>query len=176
MRRYVAMLLLVSVLTGCGGDPPPAAPPAPASPTSTTPTPVAAPTMPEEATKNTRAGAVAFVKYYVQLINHAQATGDTHGVELVSADACRSCRAFIKNVHALYRDGGTIRGGAWLIRDSAVTHIGARDWQVTVACAFSPQTIQYGDGHSRRAPAGKGVLFFALHHDSTWAVATWSRS
>ncbi len=72
--RLAAGLVACSVLlAGCGGSPAPKPLPAPrpsSSPSPTT-TPAAAPAMPEAAKAKTRAGAIAFARHYVELINYA---------------------------------------------------------------------------------------------------------
>ncbi len=81
MRRVAVGAALVLALAGCGGDPK-ADPPPSTTPTPTvSPSPSATPTvpaLPEAAKANTKAGAIAFVKYYVGLINHA-ASDRRHG-------------------------------------------------------------------------------------------------
>ena len=176
MRRYVAMLVLSVLLVGCGGDPQPAAPPAPATPTGTTPTPVAAPTMPEQATKNTRAGAVEFVKYYVKLINHAQATGDTRALTDASDNACRACTRIIDSLDRLYRDGGHIEGGAWVTdRSYAQFTRLSRTWNVELRIRYSQQWVVRPGAKTHHFTGGVQTFDFELAVDQPWKVLQWSR-
>jgi len=84
MRRFVVGAALVLLVAGCGGDPKadPSPSTSPAPSISSTPTP-SPPTLPDAAKANTKAGAIAFVKYYVELVNHAQATGDVGKLQSV---------------------------------------------------------------------------------------------
>jgi hypothetical protein len=122
-----AVSAVALVLTGCGGDPATPAPftpspsvdaSSPSSSDSTSPGPEE-PTLPAAAVGADRAAARAFVAYYVELINYAQATGNVAGLRRASTQDCRACRATTRSVSKLYREGGQIEGGAWRIRSWA---------------------------------------------------------
>src|SRR4051794_697515 len=108
-RVLVGAVVLLLALAGCGGDPKADPSPSPsvpsASPVSTTPAP---PALPEAAKANTKAGAIAFVKYYVQLINHAQATGDVAALAAVEDPGCSSCASGRRLLKKIYESGGHI--------------------------------------------------------------------
>ncbi len=76
----VAITLLVGslLITGCTGDEP--NPPSPSStsesPTDTSSPTVTVPAMPEEAKVGDAAGAEAFVRHWIDLLNYAYATGE----------------------------------------------------------------------------------------------------
>src|SRR5689334_1786838 len=102
-------LLTLTTLTACTGntgtaDPPPATP---TTTTTTTPTPTptqpVAPVMPQAAKAHTKAGAKAFVRYFWQVVNYAQATGDTAAVaDLADSKSCSQCNAGIKGIDDVY--------------------------------------------------------------------------
>ena len=80
MRRLVPPALLTVLvlpaltLAGCGGSSGDDPSPSPTVSTTTSASPTA-PALPEAAMANTKAGAVAFARHYIELINYAQATG-----------------------------------------------------------------------------------------------------
>ena len=180
MRRYVAMLVLSVLLVGCGGDPQPAAPPAPATPTGTTPTPVAAPTMPEQATKNTRAGAVEFVRYYVEVLNYAARTGNLDELTFLADRGCASCKGVAEKLGTIYSRHGHVEGGVWRIKD--LVHVAAnrtiRGWFVSVLVTFEEQEIwRTAAGPPSQIKAGSHFLSFQVgRFTDGWRVVQWSRS
>ncbi|MGY2873811.1 hypothetical protein ACVW00_001001 [Marmoricola sp. URHA0025 HA25] len=184
MRRAVlgavAVLVVVAVLlvvTGCGADPKADPSPAPStpvtSPVSTTPS---APVLPEEAKANTKAGAVAFVKYYVELINHAQATGDVGSLQAVEAKECRSCANARETLNTIYGAGGHIEGGAL---SASITSAARRpdpgEWTVFAAVSFGPQKVIRPDG-STSLKGGRSVMTLVVRYqNAAWLVDQWSR-
>lgn len=65
----------------------------------------AAPDLPEAATKNTKAGAMAFAEFYTVQMGEAFHTGDTALLRSLSAPSCAACDAVIKAVQALDEQG-----------------------------------------------------------------------
>lgn len=66
--------------------------------------------MPAEAREQTPAGAEAFIRYYVDLLNRAQRDLDTTYVTQFSAD-CDTCSALIVGLNAYAAEGYLISGG-----------------------------------------------------------------
>src|SRR4051812_44399939 len=137
-RVLVGAVVLVLALAGCGADPKADPSPSPstttASPVSTTPAP---PVLPEAAKANTKAGAIAFVKYYVELINHAQATGDVGPLAAVEDPGCESCAKGRAYISRIYGGGGHVSGGSWLVSRATAQRSG-ENWAVTVTGKFLP--------------------------------------
>lgn len=127
-RRMVASLaiglLLGLGLAGCDDDGGPAdsglpsedevtgsassSPPSPATPTPSVPEP---PTIPDAATKGGRAGAKAFVEFYIDSVNYARHTGDVGPLQQYSHPACGGCGDLIKLYRAWYQRGGWLKDG-----------------------------------------------------------------
>jgi hypothetical protein len=108
-----ALIALTIALSACSNTddtaPPPTPTPSPAATTTATaPTP---PVMPRAARAHTEAGAKAFVEYFWDVVNYAQATGDTNQLADLSADGCTGCDAGIASIKHVYADGGQIIGG-----------------------------------------------------------------
>lgn len=79
-------------------------------PTTSTPT-VAVPELPEAATVGDAAGAEAFVKHWVDVLNYAYATGDTEPVQELSLPVCELCSETVTEIEDAYGPGGHIEGG-----------------------------------------------------------------
>lgn len=109
----VAVLVL---LTGCAADEPA---PQPAPSTATTPSPssatssppVAVPQLPEAATVGDAAGAEAFVRHWVDVLNYAYQTGDTAPLDAITLPDCELCEGSAADIENVYRSGGLLEGG-----------------------------------------------------------------
>ena len=131
-RVLIGLALLT--LTGCSGSADPSPPPTTRStPTSAAPSPTASPTvpvMPEAAKAHTKAGAKAFVRYFWQVVNYAQATGDTAAIRTLSARKCAECDAGMYAIDEVYGAGGSIGGGASTLANlrASVTRLAGLDY------------------------------------------------
>ena len=178
MRRswWGAAALLV-LLAGCGGDPKADPSPTPSeSPVSTTPSPTA-PTMPAAAAENSKAGAIAFVRYYIELINHAQATGDVEALAKVEGSNCESCANVRTSIGKIYGAGGSITGGTW----HPHLNIGLRNsdgsWLVSGYIAFDREQVKRSrDAAVEVAEGGSATTHVTVTHaNGDWKVLAWSR-
>ena len=152
-----ASLAALALLAGCSDDPSPGDPTSTSTPTGTpeTPTSTAAakptePELPDAATKATEAGARAFIAYYWDLINYAQATGDVKGLKRVSAPSCEGCNAGIDGVRDHYRSGGRVIGGAHRIAVESLAELStssgdADGFHGVVRASHDDQTIVASD-------------------------------
>jgi hypothetical protein len=132
--------------------------------------------MPDAAKANTKAGAIAFVKYYVELINRAQSTGDTDSLAAVEADRCRSCSQARNAVDHIYASGGHIEGGDWSVDiRSATRRPDVRGWTVLVFARYGAQTIVRADGKTD-LKGGSSLITFAVRRNAQWNVLQWSRA
>jgi hypothetical protein len=178
MRRSVIGFALVLLLAGCGGDPTAEPSPTPStpvtSPVSTTPTP---PAMPDAAKANTKAGAIAFVRHYIELINYAQATGDVSALEKVEDPGCESCTSVRQGVHDIYSSGGHIDGGAWSaeVRSSS-PRPDLSAWTVFTDVQYGPQQV-VRDSKTTSLGGGKSPMTFVVKSVAgQWSVLKWSRA
>ena len=89
----------------------------------------------------TKAGAVAFVRYYIELINHAQATGNTAALKAVEAPSCRSCGKGRRYIEDIYSSGGHIEGGAFRIIQVLATPMVTGIWLVTTGIRISADIV-----------------------------------
>ena len=175
MRRswWGAAALLV-LLAGCGGDPKADPSPTPSeTPVSPTPSPTA-PTMPAAAAENSKAGAIAFVRYYIELINHLQRTGDSAPLRQAALPTCKSCKSVIRAAEGIYATGGHVEGGAWSITDITATQPTSTLWQVDIKGRLAPSKVLNGPASVPTAgKGGQANAEFFLTFSSTWKVAQW---
>lgn len=175
MRRSVIGFALVLVLAGCGGDPKAEPSPTPStpvtSPVSSTPTP---PAMPDAAKANTKAGAIAFVRHYIELINYLQATGEDAPLAEASRPSCKSCGAVIRAAKSIYDAGGHIEGGTWTISGAAASQPTSGLWSVRVTGRIAPsKVVGTGSATPKTGSGGPGDAEFFLTFTSQWGVSQW---
>lgn len=122
--RLVAGLAAAALLSGCGGTPEPGpvadrsaspAPSASTSPSASPSTSPVAPVMPAAAKKRTKAGAEAFVTFYVTILNYAGTHGETAGLRDIALPTCIKCKALADGIDDIYSRGGHINGGGWTV-------------------------------------------------------------
>ena len=113
MRRMV-LPVLVMMLVGCSGEPDP--PEETASPTPE----ITAPALPELADDDSPAGAEAFARHYIEVLNYASATGDTDPLDELSSEHCSGCRKYIDLYRSTYEDGGFFKDSDWKVEESQV--------------------------------------------------------
>ena len=179
-RQLLLLLAVVAalVLTGCGDSADPASPPR-ASPTSTSsPSVSAAPSLPPAAAAHTKAGAIAFVRHYIALINYSQATGDVTALDRVEATNCSSCRSVRKQLTKMYRAGGWIRGGQLqVVKVQALRGATTGSFNVDVAVRSRPERVREADGQMHRIPGGGNIITVIVHpRNSGWVVFQWTRA
>lgn len=114
MKRILAATAALLALSACGSqDPPSAAGPSSAPPAPTTkPTPSGPvpPTMPAAARQRTKAGAIAFAKYYWRVVDYATATLDTTPLRRLRLGSCGQCRGSEQWLHEVRKAHGRIHG------------------------------------------------------------------
>jgi hypothetical protein len=184
IRAAVAVLVLL-LLSGCSDDDP--SPRDPSStwsptgkmetetPTSTAPEPVET-ELPAAAREASEAGARAFIEYYWELINYAQATGDVKALKAVSASTCKGCGAGIRGIKKHYGSGGTIVGGTNRIARLSLTEVtsasGIYAFQGDARVEHDAQTIVASDGSedARNSGTNEWTLYVLWVDDSRWRL------
>ena len=184
MARAAAVALAGSLLllAGCGGQDPAASPTSSATSStgttaSTSPTPTP-PTMPAAAQANTKAGAIAFVRHYIALINYAQATGDVAVLAAVEDPSCTSCLKVRRTITRIYGAGGSISGGTWHPDVKSAHHNADGTWLVSGIVTFDPEKCPAGSWRLSevRAQEGRQLTHLSVSQlEGAWRVMTWSR-
>ena len=108
MRTTTAVVVALLALLGACQQPEVLEPDPSASPSATT---SPAPTMPAQAREDSDEGAVAFVRYWLDVSNDAARSGSTEALEAVSDDSCEGCRSYIELYEEIHKNGGSLEGG-----------------------------------------------------------------
>lgn len=182
------VLALALGLVGCSdNDPEPrTAPPSveltpsPSAPTSSAP---AAPVMPEAAKGTDAAAAEAFVKFYWDTVNYAQATGDLDDLRELSAEECAACRGGLDYLEKVFSKDGHIVGGdnevAGIEIVGFVKHRGRySDAVVNLTLRTTPQSVEFpGTSKDERYAGGKSTLEMRVRLlPDERRVISWSRT
>jgi len=133
--------------------------------------------MPAEAEGNTRKGAKAFVRHYIETLNYTTATGDTSTLAALDDGSCRSCSAIIGRVRNVYGAGGSIESRGWVIKSLAVVGQPKRPL-VDAGLLLSPQSVtkQRGDRPVRFKGGRLPVTFRLIRVGHGWRVDEWARA
>lgn len=179
-RAGLAAAVAVVALFGCTDDQPgtapttlpsitltPSAPATPSDPAAPSPTP------PAQASAHTPDGAAAFVRFYIDLINTAYATGASQPLRAYATDECDSCTSIAGAVDDIYADGGRAIGGQLTINTLTPTGV-AEGVQTAVLVHTSKSEFEELDesGEIRDSvPAETRLLLYDLSWiDTTWRV------
>ena len=187
MRRHprlvvVGLLLaLLGLVAGCGGNPKPETLPSPTPSPSSSATATAGPSppvLPAAAKARSLAGARAFARHYISLINYAQATGRVDSLSAVEAAGCKSCASSERYLSDLYAGGGTITGGDFKITGiTTVPNPATEGWLVEIGVEFGPQLVDHPAPKTDEHPKG-GRLPLNVQvawQDDGWRVLEWTR-
>jgi hypothetical protein len=184
----LGVVVLPLVLGGCSGDDPEPkfAPPESTSPTasgspSSTPTGPVEPTMPAAARRHTVAGAQAFVKFYWEMVNYAQATGALEPLVKLSAGNCGACSGGVGFLRKIFTAGGSVRGGEVTVSNLKASKVRAGNhvaWQVLVDVTNTRQFVDLpGTRKDRNYPAGTSSLQFIVDPEQGgWTVGYWDKA
>ncbi|MEJ3743758.1 DUF6318 family protein [Actinomycetes bacterium KLBMP 9797] len=81
------------------------------------------PLLPAVGGTRTRDGGLAYVEYWFALLTYAQQTGDTDELTAAANGGCDDCVRVIALIRAAYDGGGSLRGGAYLVRRVATNSL-----------------------------------------------------
>jgi hypothetical protein len=129
------------------------------------------PALPTRAQSETPAGAEAFVRYFIEVLNYAQKTGDTARLRQVSTSRCAACEGYVEAIERAYSTGGRVKGGALTVGGlrELPKDYGA-DWGGYGRGRATPQTIFRGDGSKSSFDGGR----FALYAYTRWVDHQWA--
>ena len=182
-----AALVLPLALSGCSGDDPDpkmpqttAAASSPSPTTSPTQDPTAEPTLPPEAEGNDEAAAEAFIRYYWDVVDYAQSTGDMKTLETLALPSCGSCETGNAYLRKLYNNGGALTGVDYKVDRVRVELRSDREmfstYNAEVSLSNGPY-VERSDAEAKEVnhPAGKGTAIMTIVHDRTgFSVANWT--
>ena len=179
LRWLVSITVAVLLLGGCSGDEPAAGPRPASSPPGTTPVTTTSPTpappeLPARAQKNTKAGAVAFVYHYIDLINFSATSGETRALRVASQPTCRGCTGLLRGIRQIYAHEGWIRTTGWKPRGWTATGQAVGDEHVlAVRVAMPTEKRKAGPSADvTTSEAGRGTVNFRVQYRARgWTVA-----
>ena len=185
MRRLLPVVTAALVLlVGCSADDDPEpriAPTDSSSAASTTapppsPTGPVEPTLPAEAVGEDAAAAEAFVRFYWEMVNYAQATGDTDGLATLEAANCRACVGGRESIELTYRNGGSIAGGVSEVLSAESTRLAVtsgKAFRVVASVKSTPQIVRIPGEKESRNEGGEYDFDFIVQFVDGWKVARW---
>lgn len=169
MRRMV-LPILAMVLMACSGEtePPEESP---------EPTPeVTAPALPELAEDDSPAGAEAFARHYIEVLNYSALTGDTALLEELSADDCSGCIKYIELYKSTYENGGYFKNSDWSVEDTEVWQLaGGYDVALDISTREGTSRASDVDEVTIDPPFEENIILFVSLGDETYRVATFDR-
>lgn len=186
LGRAAAVLVVGALLTGCGGAEPP---PQPRAAESTAP-PVVDPAdlaplgpadlpVPVDARARTPEGAMAFLHYYLGLINHTNRTMDPAHLIDLSQPACETCAVVTAAYQGDASAGYTYSGGDVAVDSMATADIGGKTAVISFVLSQAPSDVL--DSRGRTVPGRSTEAFPTLpsaatltwsEDDTTWTVAS----
>lgn len=135
------------------------------------------PVMPGAAKEASEDGARAFVGYYWELVNYAQATGDVRRLRRVSGPNCQGCRVGIEAIQRHYRAGGRIIGGAATPKKQSLIELttaetGIYAFRIKLTTVHEPQVIVGPDGSREARDSGTDLwdLSVLWVNDRSWRL------
>ena len=162
------------LLSGCGGDSPEPKPLPKDSKSSPSASPSATPpVMPAAAKKKTKAGAEALVRHFLSTMRYAGGSGDTNAFAATYTQTCTRCAAITAGIEKTYRDGGSIKGGAWVPTKTKAYAIDENVAFVDAVVDYERQVwIKDSSGTKATSPAKKNVLktFQLVWRNQRWFV------
>ncbi|GLH97959.1 DUF6318 family protein [Phytohabitans aurantiacus] len=153
--------------TDQGGSPTTGAPGGAASVPGT-----AGPSQPTAAGQYSRDGGEAFIRYWFDLLTYAQRSGDTTDLDEVTNDRCGDCGTALTTIRDVYAEGGSLRGGAYLVRRIATNSLFTLDRPIYEATVDrSPRATLDRSGVERGSLPGLTVANCVLILE--WAGDHW---
>jgi hypothetical protein len=175
----VAVMLLAGVSpVACDDEPDPGpeteSSSTPSEPlTSGSPTMLVEPTLPVEAGDGTRAGAEAFVQYYWDVVNYAQATGDVGLLRSLAQPSCTGCEGGAELIAKVYDRGGRITGPGYRVTGMEPARSPSGHWTVVVHTHVGTQVIRDAGDLNQRFPGGPGKWLMGVSRiEGSWSVTT----
>ena len=88
-----------------------------AAPTPSETTTVEAPAMPVLAKQQSNAGAKAFIRYYIDVLNHSHRSQTSQLLRSLGTPTCPVCDILAAGIDGIRKAGGVQRGGGWTVTD-----------------------------------------------------------
>lgn len=122
-----------------------------------------APSIPHDALQNSKAGALAFTRYYVTQINHAFSTPDAAAFDDLFAASCTMCSKYRATAEKFAADGQ--RQGSQLLWLTSVTAHACDTSSCRVVARFTQKSVSVLDKSNKvisRTSSGKALFDMTL--------------
>jgi Family of unknown function (DUF6318) len=150
-------------------------PPTYPTPTPTEPETPEPPTIPDAATKAGRAGAKAFVRFYIDLENYAKDTGDVEPLQQYSHPQCGGCSDYVKFYREWYARGGWFKDGDRMIRSFERVVPAASPHDIYVRMSGHTKASTYRERRGAKSHRTQGseftYLVWLLRESGGWQVS-----
>ena len=135
------------------------------------------PVLPAGAEADSRAGAEAFVRYYIELLNYAGLTGDVAELRQQAAD-CLSCDSLVDTFRQTYADGGRYETNGWQIESQFTVRDAEADWASLLEVRQSETTwiAEAGAEPKRYEPKQLHMRFLIKRLDRGWAIVRFTQT
>ena len=166
----VALCAVLAMFTGACSSPdsPKAKPTATATPSQSQ-----APKMPALARENSEAGAEAFVRHFIEVLNDSQWDGETQAVLDLSAPTCTNCHNMAEAIQDIKNAGGSFEGGL-LVAHALTTTFGKDKTIVSIESEFTEGSVTLErSAKPKHLPASRKELHFDLTYsaqENSWVV------
>ncbi|WP_336405505.1 DUF6318 family protein [Klenkia sesuvii] len=127
--------------------------------------------VPPEAREQTEAGAAAFVRYYIQLINRAQSDLDVQYLDSFS-QGCETCAVLSQGLRSLAEQNFTVQGGAISIVSIAPPTLDGAQAEFVVSLAQDEFTVLDAAGAVQQALSAPAAEFPASGGLTEWSPQT----
>jgi hypothetical protein len=176
MKPALASLIVTAavLLAGCGADADP--PPTPATSTTTSVAPTQAgpvePTPPPHAYDDTKAGVIAFAKYYFAVVDFSQQSGDTTLLKTLEAPGCAACVGGRRAIERVAQEGGHFVGGEHRVSGGRAVGFSPKGSGIILRVRTLPSRIIGAGPQSRRYAGGVQTASLAINQvGGVWRVA-----
>jgi Family of unknown function (DUF6318) len=171
MRGFVAAAVVIAVtaLAGCTDEPTPRFEEPTRTPSASDSTSSAAAER-EPWEEKSKAGAVAFARHWVDLLNEAQVTGQVARLRATSTSQCVTCQDLAEQLESLYAKGGRVETDGWnVLLVGPPQGVAGGSAEVTIRVARAPQRVYDGDGPPERFVADRSTFSAGL----VWKNEQW---
>ena len=132
--------------------------------------------MPAQAKADTEAGAIAFVKHYIDVFNYASNTGDVAELQRLSDPKCEGCNNYIELYKNTYAAGGYFKDSDWVLSSPELEQ---QDKDLVVFAHATAPAGKFKKGASDPEklgdPENDDLTFVPNHISGTWILEEFGR-
>ena len=133
--------------------------------------------MPAEAAGEDAAAAEAFVRFYWEMVNYAEQTGDIDGLSALGLESCAACVGGAEDIERIYGAGGTVTGGLVEVTSASSTPYRSgptAGFAVIVDVEIAPQTVAEPGKRDQTYAGGPNQFRFIVQREpGGWIVGRW---